>query len=107
MTLDQAKKLKPGDEIRFNSSYFGYLGFFVGLTQNNRVVYENALTQAIQTVLAEDVVLPEPVYEWRWVYTNEKNDLYVTSNYYTEIEANSVLSCCQRIDSTKRLRGTE
>ena len=104
MTLDEAKKMKPGEQILVHG--FGGKLFFIGVTKNENgvVVFE---TEQDDIYHAELGKVERPlIYEWRWVHCG-KDNIYVSKEFYSESEANNVLSCCQRIDSTKRLRGTE
>ena len=106
MTLNEAEKLKPGELIMF-AHYESRERYFVGMTKAGRVVYEIGGDPC--SARPEDIFLPEPVYEWRWVYVHASGELVLTSLYHTELEALRIrgLSIIQSIDITKRPRETK
>lgn len=109
MTLDEARKLKPGDEISLRRPYCEGIRFFIGITKNGYIAYEYASEpykrSGAYTVEVEAILSPEPVYEWRWVQMEIINGyLYLGTTYYSDAEAVKLSNLVERVLSTKRLR---
>ena len=105
MTLDEAKKLKPGAYL----VVCGNPSLFIGLSSDGKYIVHDTMWGPINHDLLAHAVLQEPVYEWRWVYYGEDTHelLFVTTCYYTESEARKREDLIQAVVITKRLRGTE
>ena len=99
MTLDEARKLKPGDEIIVD----GFVGeqYFIGVTKSAFVVFE---TEKGDIYHADHGKVGRPlVYEWRWVYSTF-GKYQITDGYFAESEYLGMKHLVQRIDKTKRVR---
>ena len=102
MTLDEAKKLKPGAYL----VVCGNPSLFIGLSSDGKYIVHDTMWGPINHDLLAHAVLQEPVYEWLWVYKHSAG-FGITCVHFTESEASKNDPLIQRIDSTKRLRGTE
>ena len=106
MTLDEARKLKHGDKILVED----IPQIFIGITKLGKIVYEfEAYNDTGVYVISHQMIsLPEPVYEWQWVYkrVTVPNCIIfdVTESHLSEKEAAADINIIQRVDSTKRLR---
>lgn len=107
MTLDEARKLKPGDKILLINDHI--VNFF-SININDDIVYESDYG-AVCTISHECVSpvqkdqVKEPVYEWLWKYdTNISGCSEISKGYYTLEEANCRFFADQKIENTRRIR---